>query len=130
MHIIANSLDIAIKVQGFLQPNHPLARDSSLRLVSPTYHDTDTWLNSVAGTIAELETSVEGDPEKGLIGLRTEVDKGDASKEGLLSRNLTTINNLHRNDVRIRNANREAGSVIATSGYRTVELDGWPWCMG
>ncbi|PGH16505.1 hypothetical protein AJ80_05190 [Polytolypa hystricis UAMH7299] len=129
-HVVREDrLKKATKMHGYFPPNHLLARDSCLLLVSPSDHDTDTWLSSVASTITQLETVVNGDPERGLIGLRAKVGLGEASKAEFLRRNLTKIDNLRSNDARARNVNREAGSVIATSGYRTVEIDGRHWCM-
>ncbi|EEP81324.1 predicted protein [Uncinocarpus reesii 1704] len=97
-------------------------RHRRCKLLSPqsvvSDSDTNAWLSSIEGTIALLETLIDGDPER--RGL------GDTSKAGF-RKILNLIDCQRNNDAAIRTSRREAGSIIATSGQRTLELDGRDW---
>ena len=108
-------------------PTHQLALQGCLTLTVPADVDTEVRLRTLEEDIKSSRKIVDGVPKTEnrpeILGLEAKVAAGDVSKKGRLEKMLNTIANFQQEQEIIRRFDTTAGSVVASSGYRTVQDD-------
>lgn len=111
-----------------LPPTHDLVQNRSLTVQAPSDSDTSLWVKAASDHIQTLQEVIDGTDTK--MGLAAKAALGDMSKLDMLRARQAEVGDLQNKISLVQNANRNAGFVFATSGYRTVSHgDKTDWAM-
>lgn len=103
-------------------------------MTAPCDSDTEIWIQEIEESINRLGKVADGDPRKPhRPGLKTRVSWGAESKRPELERILHLMTEAETREARIKSFDRTAGFVAASSGNRTININGkcWPldWAL-
>ena len=111
-----------------LPPTHSLVQNRSLTVQVPSDSDTSLWVKATSDYIQTVQATIDGTDTK--MGLTAKVKLGDMSKLDMLRTRQAEVKGLQNQISLVQNANRNAGFIFATSGYRTVSYgDKMDWAM-
>ena len=111
-----------------LPPTHSLVQNCSLTVQAPSDNDTRLWVEAARDYIQTIQEIIDGTDRN--MGLAAKVALGDMSKRDMLRKQQARVADLQNQASFVQNANRNAGSVFSTSGYRTVsDGDKMDWAM-